>query len=138
MSRIIKKYPNRRLYDTKLSKYITLESVKKLVVENEKFIIEDTKSKKNLTKNILLQIISEQEENTKPLFSSELLFHFIRFYDDLSKIDAFSVISRNSVFNFKNKKYSDLEVAEIFNANYLLKGNARLRGDLIRLNVELL
>ena len=47
MSRIIKKYPNRRLYDTKLSKYITLESVKKLVVENEKFIIDDELFKKN-------------------------------------------------------------------------------------------
>ena len=56
---------------------------------------------------------------------------------DLSKIEAFSVISRNSVFNYKNKEYSDKEVAKILNANYLLKGNARLRGDLIRLNVEL-
>ncbi|MBK69638.1 MAG: polyhydroxyalkanoate synthesis repressor PhaR [Legionellales bacterium] len=109
MSRIIKKYPNRRLYDTKLSKYITLESVKKLVVENEKFIIEDTKSKKNLTKNILLQIISEQEENTKPLFSSELLFHFIRFYDDLSKIDAVDYLKKSFDMlevkkNIENKK----------------------------------
>ena len=56
---------------------------------------------------------------------------------DLSKIETFSVISRNSVFNYKNKEYSDKEVAEIFNANYLLKGNARLRGDFIRLNIEL-
>ena len=109
MSRIIKKYPNRRLYDTKLSKYITLESVKKLVVENEKFIIEDTKSKKDLTKNILLQIISEQEENTKSLFSSELLFHFIRFYDDLSKIDAVDYLKKSFDMlevkkNIENKK----------------------------------
>ena len=56
---------------------------------------------------------------------------------DLSKINAFSVISRNSVFNYKNKEYSDKEVAKILNADFLLKGNARLRGDLLRLNIEL-
>ena len=56
---------------------------------------------------------------------------------DLSKINAFSVISRNSVFNYKNKEYSDKEVAKTLNANFLLKGNARLRGDLLRLNIEL-
>ncbi len=56
---------------------------------------------------------------------------------DLSKIEAFSVISRNSVFNYKNKEYLDKEVAKVLNADYLLKGNARLRGDLIRLSIEL-
>ena len=56
---------------------------------------------------------------------------------DLSKINAFSVISRNSVFNYKNKEYSDKEVAKTLNADFLLKGNARLRGDLLRLNIEL-
>ena len=56
---------------------------------------------------------------------------------DLSKIGAFSVISRNSVFNYKNKEYSDKEVAKTLNADFLLKGNARLRGDLLRLNIEL-
>ena len=56
---------------------------------------------------------------------------------DLSKIGAFSVISRNSVFNYKNKEYSDREVAKTLNADFLLKGNARLRGDLLRLSIEL-
>ena len=56
---------------------------------------------------------------------------------DLSKIGAFSVISRNSVFFYKGKEYSDKEVAKTLNADFLLKGNARLRGDLIRLNIEL-
>ena len=56
---------------------------------------------------------------------------------DLSKIGAFSVISRNSVFNYKNKEYSDKEVAKTLNADFLLKGNARLRGNLLRLNIEL-
>ena len=56
---------------------------------------------------------------------------------DLSKIGAFSVISRNSVFYYKGKEYSDKEVAKTLNADFLLKGNARLRGDLIRLNIEL-
>jgi len=56
---------------------------------------------------------------------------------DLSKIGAFSVISRNSVFNYKNKEYSDRQVAKTLNADFLLKGNVRLRGDLLRLNIEL-
>ena len=56
---------------------------------------------------------------------------------DLSKIGAFSVISRNSVFYYKGKEYSDKEVAKTLNVDFLLKGNARLRGDLIRLNIEL-
>jgi polyhydroxyalkanoate synthesis repressor PhaR len=78
--RIIKKYPNRRLYDTERSKYITLDDVKKLVMENVEFCVKDVKSEEDLTRSILLQIISEQEHNGEPLFSTQALTQLIRFY----------------------------------------------------------
>ena len=80
--RIIKKYPNRRLYDTEESKYITLEDIKKLVLENKEFIVKDVKSEEDLTRMILLQIIIEQEDDGEPLFSTQALSHIIRFYGD--------------------------------------------------------
>jgi polyhydroxyalkanoate synthesis repressor PhaR len=80
--RIIKKYPNRRLYDTEASKYITLEDVKRLVLNSNDFIVKDVKTEKDLTRNILLQIIIEQEHDGEPLFSTQALSHIIRFYGD--------------------------------------------------------
>lgn len=80
--RIIKKYPNRRLYDTEESKYITLEDIKKLVLANKEFIVKDVKSEEDLTRTILLQIITEQEDDGEPLFTTQALSHIIRFYGD--------------------------------------------------------
>ena len=78
--RIIKKYPNRRLYDTEVSKYITLEDIKKLVLNNKEFIVIDVKSDEDLTRTILLQIITEQEDDGEPLFTTQALSHIIRYY----------------------------------------------------------
>src|SRR3970040_1924567 len=79
--RIIKKYPNRRLYDTATSSYITLEDVKKLVLDNVEFKVEDAKTKEDLTRAILLQIILEEESGEgAPMFSSDMLSKIIRFY----------------------------------------------------------
>jgi|SRR5579862_7389569 len=79
--RIIKKYPNRRLYDTNTSIYITLADVKKLVIENVDFKVEDAKTKDDLTRSILLQIILEEEGGDGvPMFSSDVLSKIIRFY----------------------------------------------------------
>ncbi|MBX6420239.1 MAG: polyhydroxyalkanoate synthesis repressor PhaR [Sinobacteraceae bacterium] len=80
--RIIKKYPNRRLYDTTASRYITLEEIRQLVLNNVKFRVEDKRTREDITRSILLQVISEQEEGGNPIFSSELLTHIIRFYGD--------------------------------------------------------
>ncbi|MFO1352465.1 MAG: polyhydroxyalkanoate synthesis repressor PhaR [Gammaproteobacteria bacterium] len=80
--RIIKKYPNRRLYDTAISSYITLEDVKRLVLNFEKFRVIDAKTKDDITRSILLQIISEEEEQGSPIFTTEVLAHIIRFYGD--------------------------------------------------------
>lgn len=78
--RIIKKYPNRRLYDTTVSSYITLEDVKDLVMNQVTFRIQDAKTGEDITRTILLQIILEQEEEGNPIFSSEVLIQLIRFY----------------------------------------------------------
>lgn len=80
--RLIKKYPNRRLYDTAISSYITLEDVKRLVLDYEKFRVIDAKTKDDITRSILLQIISEEEEQGSPIFTTEVLAHIIRFYGD--------------------------------------------------------
>jgi polyhydroxyalkanoate synthesis repressor PhaR len=80
--RIIKKYPNRRLYDTAVSRYITLDDIRKLVVAGADFRVVDAKSGDDISRNILLQIIVEQEEKGEPIFSTELLSQVIRFYGD--------------------------------------------------------
>ncbi len=80
--RVIKKYPNRRLYDTEISSYITLDDVRKLVLEQTDFRVVDARSKQDLTRSILLQIIMEQEEDGEPIFSEEVLSQMIRFYGD--------------------------------------------------------
>jgi polyhydroxyalkanoate synthesis repressor PhaR len=80
--RIIKKYPNRRLYDTAISSYITLGDVKLLVMERTPFRVVDARSNVDITRSILLQIISEQEERGNPIFTTEVLAHIIRFYGD--------------------------------------------------------
>ena len=79
-SRIIKKYPNRRLYAPQESRYITLTDVKKLVMSGVEFKVLDTNSSEDLTRTILLQIIMEEESNGQPIFSENSLFHLIRFY----------------------------------------------------------
>jgi polyhydroxyalkanoate synthesis repressor PhaR len=79
--RLIKKYPNRRLYDTKTSSYITLADVKQMVIKQEEFQVVDAKSGDELTRQILLQIILEEEgSGGLPMFSSDLLSQLIRFY----------------------------------------------------------
>lgn len=78
----IKKYPNRRLYDTTESKYVNLEFIKQLIVDKHEFEVVDSKSGADLTKVILLQIISESENNdNQSLLTNELLKQLIRYYD---------------------------------------------------------
>lgn len=78
--RLIKKYPNRRLYDTATSSYITLADVKQLVLEQVVFKVVDAKSEEDLTRNILMQIILEEESAGAPMFTSSMLAQIIRFY----------------------------------------------------------
>jgi polyhydroxyalkanoate synthesis repressor PhaR len=78
--RVLKKYPNRRLYDTRASSYITLADVKKMVLDNEPFEVRDAKTGDELTRSILLQIILEEETGGVPMFSTQTLAQIIRFY----------------------------------------------------------
>jgi polyhydroxyalkanoate synthesis repressor PhaR len=78
--RVIKKYPNRRLYDTDTSSYITLAEVKRLVMKSEPFMVVDAKTDDDLTRSILLQIILEEETGGVPMFTEAVLANIIRFY----------------------------------------------------------
>ena len=80
MARVIKKYPNRRLYDTETSAYITLAEVKQFVLSQETFVVQDARSGEDLTRSILLQVILEEETGGVPMFSSDMLANIIRYY----------------------------------------------------------
>ena len=87
--RIVKKYPNRRLYDTTTGAYITLDDIKELVINRVPFKVIDAKSGKDITQSTLLQIITEQEMGATPIFTADMLQDFIRFYHENSQ-DVFS------------------------------------------------
>ena len=93
--RIIKKYPNRRLYDTHTSTYITLADVKQMVLANEVFEVVDVKSNEDLTRSILLQIILEEEAGGLPLFSSTVLSQIIRSYGNAMQGMLGSYLEKN-------------------------------------------
>lgn len=93
--RLIKKYPNRRLYDTKTSSYITLADVKQMVLKQEEFQVVDAKSGDDLTRPILLQIILEEESAGVPMFSSDLLSQLIRSYGNAMQGMMGSYLERN-------------------------------------------
>jgi polyhydroxyalkanoate synthesis repressor PhaR len=106
--RVIKKYPNRRLYDTNESKYVTLSDVRKLVLEETPFCVIDKKTGEDITRNILLQIIIEQEEGGEPMFSTDALQQMIGFYGNSARSLAGDFL-RNSVHLFyeQQKKLQD-------------------------------
>ena len=98
--RLIKKYPNRRLYDTRTSAYITLADVRELVLKNETFKVVDAKTGEDLTRSILLQIILEYESGGSPIFSSDMLTQFIRSYGNAMQGMLGTYLERNmQVFN---------------------------------------
>jgi polyhydroxyalkanoate synthesis repressor PhaR len=93
--RLIKKYPNRRLYDTQTSTYITLADVKQLVIDQEDFQVIDAKSGDDLTRQILLQIILEEESGGMPMFSAQMLSQVIRFYGNAMQGMMGSYLEKN-------------------------------------------
>ena len=94
---VIKKYPNRRLYDTSSSTYITLVDIKTMVVAHQKFVVLDAKNGEDLTRSILLQIILEEESGGVPLFSAPSLSNLIRFYGQATH----SIMGRTMEKNFQ-------------------------------------
>ncbi len=93
--RVLKKYPNRRLYDTQTSSYITLADVKLMVLAIEPFVVRDAKSGEDLTRSILLQIILEEETGGVPIFSSQMLSQLIRFYGNAMQGMMGSYLEKN-------------------------------------------
>lgn len=93
--RVLKKYPNRRLYDTRLSTYITLADVKAMVLAAESFEVRDAKTGEDLTRSILLQIILEEEGGGLPMFSAPMLAQIIRFYGHSMQGMMGSYLERN-------------------------------------------
>ena len=114
--RLIKKYPNRRLYDTKTSSYITLVDVKQMVLKQEEFQAVDAKTGEDLTRQILLQIILEEESSGSPMFTSDALSQMIRTYGNAMQgmmggyleknIHAFQEMQK-SLQEQSNKLYGD-------------------------------
>lgn len=105
--RLIKKYPNRRLYDTERSCYITFEDVRELVLRHVPLKVVDAKTQEDLTNNILLQIVMELEQKGAPVFTTAMLEQMIRFYgNDFQKIfgdfleQSFSMFKDQPTTNF--------------------------------------
>ncbi len=94
-SRIIKKYPNRRLYDTDTSTYITLADVKQLVMDTADFVVRDAKTGEDLTRSIMLQIILEEETGGAPMFTEAVLGNIIRFYGNAMQSFMGSYLEKN-------------------------------------------
>lgn len=111
--RIIKKYPNRRLYDTEISKYITMGSLRDLVLKDIAFTVIDVKTDEDLTRSILMQIIADEEHSGEPIFSTESLTKIIQFYGDSVEGLASDYISQSlDLFTSQQKQLqSQLENA---------------------------
>ena len=101
--RIIKKYPNRRIYDTHDSKYITVSDVREMVVAGIEFKIIDAQSEKDITRSVLLQIIIDQESESDPLFSTDNLQNFIRYYGE-NQQQGFSDFINQSLTFFQQQQ----------------------------------
>ncbi len=93
--RNIKKYPNRRLYDTNTSSYITLAEVKQLIMANESLVVRDAKTGEDITRSILLQIILEEEAGGAPMFTEAVLANIIRFYGNAMQGFMGSYLEKN-------------------------------------------
>src|SRR4029077_10226256 len=122
--RLIKKYPNRRLYDTKTSSYITLADVKQMVLKQEDFQVVDAESGDDLTRQILLQIILEEESGGVPMINSDLLSQLIRSYGNAMQGMMGSYLERNI------KAFQDIQKA-------LQEQSQRVYGDNSRVSHEL-
>lgn len=123
-SRIIKKYPNRRLYDTETSSYITLQDVKKLVLEQVEFRVEDAKSKDDLTRAILLQIILEEETAGAPMFSSDMLSQIIRFYGNAMQGMMGTYLEKNIHTFIDMQKRLQEQSRQIYGQNPMINSDA--------------
>jgi polyhydroxyalkanoate synthesis repressor PhaR len=116
--RILKKYPNRRLYDTELSAYVTLEDVRKMILGQDPVKVLDSKTGKDLTRSVLLQIIAEQEaEGHEPLLTNRVLEQVVRFYGD-SMQNVLSRYLEQSIMTFlEQQELYQRRMRDVLNAS---------------------
>jgi polyhydroxyalkanoate synthesis repressor PhaR len=132
-TRIIKKYPNRRLYDTQVSRYITVADVRDLVMQGVEFKVIDANSNDDITRPTLLQIIMEQESEGQPLFTADILSKMIRFYGD-SVQGVFSTYLEKSLELFvEQQKRLQRQVRDMMSGNTPFE----LMADLTQRNLEI-
>jgi polyhydroxyalkanoate synthesis repressor PhaR len=122
--RIIKKYPNRRLYDTATSSYITLTDVKRLVLDHVDFRVVDARTNEDLTRSILLQIILEEESGGVPIFSSTMLTQIIRFYGHAMQGMMGSFLEKNIQTFIDLQQHLQAQSRAIYGDNPMLTGEA--------------
>lgn len=104
--RVIKKYPNRRLYDTEKSSYITLSQVHDIIRSNQDFKVVDAETGEDITRSILIQIIIDQENGETPIFTTDMLTKFIRFYDDAAQSLFGEFLEKNmQMFTEQQKRF---------------------------------
>ncbi len=129
-TRIIKKYPNRRLYDTEESRYITLADLRKLVIQRTGFEVLDSNNGNDLTRSILLQIILEEESGGKPLFTSNMLAELIRLYGGTVQ-GMFARYLEESLTMFAQQQWqSNLDPDPMRAMDRMTKGNMKLWMDM--------
>ena len=131
-TRVIKKYPNRRLYDTEISKYIKLDNVRQLVMDSIDFAVKDVKTNEDLTRGILLQIIAEQEHDGEPFFSASALSQIIRFYGDSMQGVAGDFITKSlDLFVDQQKQLQDAVTTDPLTAmNEMADNNLKMWQDM--------
>lgn len=130
--RIIKKYPNRRLYDSAISAYITLEDIRKLVREGVPFRVVDARTEEDITRGILLQVILEQEEQGQPIFSREILEQLIRSYGDAMQGFMTSYLEQSLAVFQKQQKLLEEQMTSLIET-----GPMAVFGDLARRNLRI-
>ena len=131
--RIIKKYPNRRLYDTATSCYITLDDVKQLVLENVEIAVEDAKTHEDITRSVLLQIILEEESGGAPMFTYDVLTQIFRFYGHAMQGLLGNYLEKNlQLFNQMQQRLQDQSKSVYGQGDNPLAGNANLWGDFMK------
>lgn len=117
--RLIKKYPNRRLYDTGESCYIKLTEVRKMIEQGIPVKVIDSQTEEDITRSILLQIIYEQEANQEPLFSTENLENFIRYYGENSREGFMYFMDKNLEFFQDQQEQMNKQLKGILDYNPL-------------------
>jgi len=119
-TRIIKKYPNRRIYDTQQSRYITLNDLKDLIISGVEVCVIDTSSGDDITRCILLQIINEQEAGGNPIFTTEVLLRMIRYYGDTMQGALTAFLGRSMETFISQQQQYQQGLESIFEGNTLL------------------